>query len=275
MLKLDSKKFPQKSSQPKNNSATLPKIRLFVKAQFVNGAILNHKLQIANDDFNYLVNVMRQKIDDKIIIFNGVVGDFIATICEINKKILTLEIKEKIRDLKPVPNITLAFAPVKNVRIDFIASKACELGVKNFQPLITQRTIVDKINIERFEANIKEACEQCGRNDIAQILTLKKIETWWREDLSNKILILCDESGLGKQASELFPQISYCGQEIVIITGPEGGFSPDEFTTLRNLPNCYALNLGPRILRADTAIISALTLVQEFLGDFNLKANFI
>ena len=169
----------------------------------------------------------------------------------------------------------MAFAPVKNVRIDFVASKASELGVRNFQPIITHRTIVDKINEERFKANIKEACEQCGRNDFPQIFAIKKLDNLLKENLENKILILCDESGNGKKASEIFPKIlPKNDQEIIIFIGPEGGFSKEELTKFYSLKNCFLLNLGPRILRADTAIISALTLVQEFLGDFNLKANF-
>ena len=259
-----------------SNKKILPKIRLFLDIKLdLSGDILNQKLQINNNDFDYLIKVMRQKIGDEIIIFNGFDGDFIGKIIEIQKKTLTLELVEKINDLKKSPNITLAFAPVKNVRIDFVASKASELGIRSFQPIITHRTIVDKINEERFKANVKEACEQCGRNDLPQILPIKKLDNLFKENLENKILILCDESGNGKKASEIFAKISLKNdQEIIIFIGPEGGFSKEEFAKFHALKNCFFLNLGPRILRADTAIISALTLVQEFLGDFNLKANF-
>ena len=258
------------------NKKILPKIRLFIDVKLdLSRDILNQKLQINNNDFDYLIKVMRQKIGDEIIIFNGFDGDFIGKIIEIQKKTLTLELVEKINDLKKSPNITLAFAPVKNVRIDFVASKASELGIRSFQPIITHRTIVDKINEERFKANVKEACEQCGRNDLPQILPIKKLDNLFKENLENKILILCDESGNGKKASEIFAKISLKNdQEIIIFIGPEGGFSKEEFAKFHALKNCFFLNLGPRILRTDTAIISSLTLVQEFLGDFNLKANF-
>ena len=259
-----------------SNKKILPKIRLFLDIKLdLSCDILNQKLQINNNDFDYLIKVMRQKIGDEIMIFNGFDGDFIAKIIDIQKKSLTLEIIEKIAELRKSPNITLAFAPVKNVRIDFVASKASELGVRNFQPIITHRTIVDKINEERFKANIKEACEQCGRNDFPQIFAIKKLDNLLKENLDNKILILCDESGNGKKASEIFSKIlPKNDQEIIIFIGPEGGFSKEELTKFYSLKNCFLLNLGPRILRADTAIICALTLVQEFLGDFNLKANF-
>lgn len=278
MLKLEDKNFSTRNCQHKNqfaNQLETPKIRLYLNYRFENNNILNHKLQIANNDFNYLISVMRQKVGDKIIFFNGIDGDFLATITDIHKKFLTIEINKKINNLKAVPNITLAFALIKNIKIDLIATKACELGVKNFQPIITQRTIIDKINLERFKANIKEACEQCGRNDMPTIFNPQKLKILLQNDFSNKIIILCDESGSGLQAKEILPKINYnSNQEIIIFTGPEGGFSAEEFQNFYNLQNCYALNLGPRILRADTAIISALTLVQEFLGDFNLKANF-
>ena len=178
-----------------SNKKILPKIRLFLDIKLdLSSDILNQKLQINNNDFDYLIKVMRQKIGDEIMIFNGFDGDFIGKIIDVQKKSLTLQLTEKINDLKKSPNITLAFAPVKNVRIDFVASKASELGIRNFQPIITHRTIVDKINEERFKANIKEACEQCNRNDFPQIFAIKKLENLLKENLENKILILCDES---------------------------------------------------------------------------------
>lgn len=251
----------------------MKKIRLFAEEKNLQRA---QKVKILAGDFDYLTKVMRQKIGDKIFLFNGCDGEFLAEISEIEKKFLTLEILEKIYDLKKVPNITLAFAPVKNVRIDFVAAKATELGVARFQPILTQRTIVDKINSERFKANVKEACEQCERNDFPEISEIKKLDKILDE--RGKIFILCDESGRGEKASEIFPKIIATEplpySEIVILIGPEGGFSEQEFQKMRGLQNLYSLNLGPRILRSDTAIISAITLVQEFFGDFNLKPKF-
>lgn len=242
------------------------KIRIFIKEKNLDIA---KQIKICDGDFDYLNKVMRQKIGDEIHIFNGFDGEFKSVIISIEKKSLILEIKEKISDLKKVPNITLAFAPVKNVKIDFIATKACELGVARLQPLITQHTIVDKINYERFFANVKEALEQCERNDFVEFSEIKKLDKFLNDEkIKEKILILCDESHLGKKASELLPNITVKNREIIILIGPEGGFSKEEFERMRSLENLYSMSLGPRILRADTAVIAALALVQEFLGDF-------
>ncbi|MBM5782233.1 MAG: 16S rRNA (uracil(1498)-N(3))-methyltransferase [Pelagibacterales bacterium] len=253
----------------------MSKTRLFVKE---NPLKCGHILKIEDSDFEYLTKVLRKKKGDIIHVFNGYDGEFCGEINEISKKYLSLVLTTQTSLLKKVKNITLAFAPVKNVRIDFVAAKATELGVANFQPLITKRTIVDKINEERFIANIKEACEQCERNDFPKLNKIKKLESFFaEEEIGKKILILCDESGKGNQAKEILPQILLNKKEdieIVILIGPEGGFAPEEFAKMQVLGNLHSLNLGPRILRADTAIISSLTLVQEFLGDFNLKPKF-
>ena len=241
----------------------MKKIRLFISEKNLG---LGARIKLRDNDFDYLIKVMRQKIGDRFFIFNGLDGEFIAQITEIEKKSLSVEVGEKISDLKKVPNVTLAFALIKNVRIDFVAEKATELGVARFQPILTQRTIVDKINLERFSANVKEACEQCERNDFPEIFPLKKLEKFLCEDgIEKKILILCDESGQGAKASEVLPPLRDREKEIVVLIGPEGGFSESEFSKMRQLKNLFAISLGPRILRADTAMISALTLVQEFL----------
>lgn len=247
------------------------KTRLFVKQEKLT---TGEKIEINQGDFDYMVKVLRKKVEDELFIFNGIDGEFRAIISEIGKRNLTLIIAEKIADLQKSPNITLAFAPVKNARVDFIAAKATELGISKFQPIITTRTIVNKINNDRFAANIKEACEQCERNDFAEISEIKKLNKFLEEkDSAEKLFILCDESGKGLQAKELFPKLLSSGKctkerEIVIVIGPEGGFSPEEFEKMSNLRNLHSMSLGPRILRADTAMMSALTLVQEFAGDF-------
>ncbi len=249
------------------------KIRLFISEENLN---LNLEIKFSGNDFDYLIKVMRQKVGDEFFVFNGIDGEFKAKILEVEKKFFIAQITEKVSDLKKSPNFTLAFAPVKNVRIDFIATKATELGVANFQPIITKHTIVDKVNSERFRANVKEACEQCERNDMPQVFDIKKLDKFLAEEtLDEKIFILCDESGEGSKASEILPKINIENKEIVILIGPEGGFSKEEFEKFRDLKNLHAISLGPRILRADTAIISSLTLVQEFLGDFDLKPRFI
>ncbi len=265
------------------------KTRLFIatKPLFISLAV-----KIEDGDFEYLTKVMRKKIGDELYVFNGADGEFCAAISAIEKRNLTIVIKEKIAEQMPSSQITLAFAPVKNVRIDFVATKATEMGVSKFAPIITHHSVVDKINEERFAANIKEACEQCERNDMPQILPIKKLEKFLQEvgkwksgeveekenslknphpaahkNNSEKIIILCDESGKGFKASALLPKIfanKNPQQEIIILIGPEGGFSKDEFALMQNIKNLYSMSLGERILRSDTAIIAALALVNEF-----------
>jgi 16S rRNA (uracil1498-N3)-methyltransferase len=245
----------------------MPKIRLFINE---NNLETDFSTKIEGSDFEYLTKVMRVKNNDEIIVFNGKNGNFLAKITEISKKNLEISLKTQIREQDLSSNITLAFALIKNVRIDFIAQKATELGVSSFQPIITQRTIVDKINEDRFKANIKEACEQCETNFIPQILPMQKLNKLLEDKaLGSKILLLCDESGNGKKAREILPEIAKKrapNQEIIVFIGPEGGFSQAEFEKFRTFPNLYSLSLGKRILRADTAALSALTLVCEFFN---------
>ena len=247
-------------------------IRLLIESPLIKP---NSIIEINDNDFNYLVNVMRKKIGEELLVFNGVDGQWLAQIIEVNKKNCLLKIISQNKTQYTPPKITLAFAPVKNIRIDFIASKATELGITKFQPILTQHTIVDKVNLERFKANIKEAAEQCERLDLPAIFEPMKLNSFLKKPKENQILILCDESGSGKKASEVLPKIQTSNQsEIIILIGPEGGFSKTEFEQLDQTDNLHKITLGPRILRADTAIIAAITLVQEFLGDFDLKPNF-
>lgn len=253
------------------------KTRLAINTQPLN---INNEIRIEDGDFEYLIKVMRKKIGDEIYVFNGNDGEFIAKISAIEKRHLIILITKQISTQEPESPIILAFAPVKNIRIDFVATKATEMGVGKFLPIITNHSVVDKINEERFKANIKEACEQCERNTIPQLLPIKKLSKLLQEEGvfdsksenkssdKEKILILCDESKQGSKASIILPKIfanKKSQQEIIVLIGPEGGFSKEEFTLMHQIKNLHSISLGKRILRSDTAIISALALVQEFL----------
>jgi 16S rRNA (uracil1498-N3)-methyltransferase len=244
-------------------------IRIFVKEQNFHP---NKQIIIIDQDFDYLFKVMRSKVGEQILIFNNLEDEWQASIISINKKSALIELIAKNRSYYQSPNITLAFALVKNIQNGFIATKATEMGVRKFIPLITQHSVVDKINEEKFKAHIKEAAEQSRRLDLAELMTAQKLSNFLaNSEIKDKILILCDESHQGSKASELLPKIAENKnekQEVIILIGPEGGFSKEEFIFMKNLPNLYSLSLGPRILRADTAIVAALALVQEFLGDF-------
>jgi 16S rRNA (uracil1498-N3)-methyltransferase len=245
-------------------------IRLFFESCIKLGSII----EINDNNFNYLTKVMRKKIDDQFLIFNGQDGEYLVQICQINKKNLQAQVLKKTKEQYFPPKITLAFAPVKNVRIDFIASKATELGITKFQPIICQHSVVDKVNLEKFSANIKEAAEQCERLDIPEIFEPIKLNNFLKNLSDDQILILSDESGSGNKASVVLQNVESKNKEIIIFVGPEGGFSKQEFEQFDEETNIHKITHGPRILRADTAIISITTLVQEFLGDFYLKPNF-
>ena len=236
-------------------------IRLFIETEKLT---INQQITISDADFNYLVNVMRLKVDEQFLVFNGIDGEFLAQISQISKKKCQIILIKKTKD-QPKPNkISLAFAPIKNARQDFVAQKSCELGVYNLYPLLMQHSIVDKINYKKFNANLKEACEQCNRLDIPKLFELQKL-TQFCQNLTNKILILADESGGGKKVSQILPKLTIKpDQEIIIFIGPEGGFSKQEFAMFETLPNLIKISLGKTILRADTAAISALTLINEF-----------
>lgn len=242
----------------------MKRIRLHIKAENLKD---NQIIEIFNNDFDYLIKVMRLKVDSEIQVFNGNDGEFLAKISDISKKSCQLNLTKKIKEQTFSQNIILAFAPVKNVRIDFVASKATEMGVTKFQPIITKHSVVDKINEKKFTANIKEAVEQCERLDFPILEKIVKLDSYLRNLKPNQILILADESGSAKKASEVLSKISLDDdQEIIIFIGPEGGFGKEEFEKFYKIKNIYPISLGPRILRSDTAIISSLALVQEFIS---------
>lgn len=241
------------------------KIRLAVKNEYL---ATKNQIEISNSDFDYLVKVMRVKIDDKIEIFNGKNGDFLAKIVKIDRKSVILEVLQQIKEQENLNNICLAFAPVKNVKPQFIAQKAVELNVSRLLPIITKHTVVKSVNHEKLIANIKEACEQCERNSVPILSEIVRLETLLKSpEIQNKILILCDESGNGEKASKILPKIlsNRNNKEVIIFIGPEGGFSKEEFEIFYELENLTSISLGKNILRADTAIISSLTLINEYI----------
>ena len=241
------------------------KIRLMVSVSSLN---LAQNLEITGSDFDYLAKVMRVKIGDEIEIFNGSDGDFLAKIAQISKKSLALEVLQQIKEQESSSNICLAFAPVKNVKPQFIAQKATELNVSRILPIITHHSVIDSINTLKLEITVKEACEQCERNVIPTLSQIVKLsDLLAQNEIKDKILILCDESGKGQKASEVLPRIlkNRQNKEVIVFIGPEGGFSSAEFEKFYELENLTSISLGKNILRADTAMISALSLVNEYL----------
>lgn len=232
--------------------------RLYVEKSLGAGA----RVELDAAQANYLGNVMRLKESDRLLVFDGASGEWLAEVAEAAKKRMALAVVEQTRPQESVPDLWLAFAPVKKGRVDWLVEKAVELGVARLLPVITQRTIVDKLNLDRMRSHIVEAAEQCGRTVLAQIDEPLKLEALLKARDPARTLYFADETG-GEQASTAFKPGSS-----LILTGPEGGFTPDEAAAIRAAPNSKAISLGPRILRAETAALAAVTAWMASVGDW-------
>ena len=229
--------------------------RLYVEQELSQGLSLTV-------DGNYLAAVLRLGAGDKVKLFDDRTGEWLAEIVEAGRKRVTLLVERLLRERESVPDLWLLFAPIKRGRIDWVAEKACELGVARLLPVLTRRTVVDKLNLDRLRAHMIEAAEQCGRTalpEIAEPVALAKLLDAWPAD---RQLIFADETGGEPLAGALRP-----GPAAILI-GPEGGFDPAERERIRALPQAVGVSLGPRVLRADTAAVAAIALWQAAAGDW-------
>jgi 16S rRNA (uracil1498-N3)-methyltransferase len=232
--------------------------RLYVGTPLGPGALV----ELDAGQANYLGNVMRLKEGDRFLVFDGNSGEWLAQIAEAGKKRMTLVVIERTRQQEAVPDLWLAFAPVKKGRVDWLVEKAVELGVARLLPVVTQRTIVDKLNLDRMRAHIVEAAEQCGRTALAEIDPPVRLDALLKARDHGRALYFADESGGEPPASAFQPGSA------LILTGPEGGFTPDEAAAIRACPNSTAISLGPRILRAETAALAAVAAWMASAGDW-------
>ena len=232
--------------------------RLFVEQPLAVGATLN----IAGNSAHYLTGVMRLKEGAPVKLFDDISGEYLATIAHLGKRDLDLTVDTKLRDRELSPDLWICQALVKKDRFDWIAEKACELGVARFVPVLTARCVVDKVKEDRLRAHMIEAAEQCERTALPVIDPLGRIDALLGKWPADRTLYFCDERG-----GEPFSDAIRPGPGAVLI-GPEGGFSDAERARLSAHPNAHSISLGPRILRADTAAVSALTLWQMALGDW-------
>lgn len=241
---------------------TLP--RLFVELPLAVGA----ELQLEKAQSNYLVNVLRLGEGGEVILFNGVDGAFRAVLANGSKKAARLTIEEQTSLQTAQSKIDYIFAPIKTARLDYMVQKATEIGVNALRPVQTQHTQMSRINYDRMRANTVEAAEQCEILNVPQVheaTTLEKLIANWAETDPDRILVFADEeTEVSDAAVALKP---YDNQQVAVLIGPEGGFSEAERQLLRAQSFCVPISLGPRILRADTAAIVALTLVQSNIGD--------
>ena len=237
------------------------KLRLFVEAPLAEGA------RVVPDDAqtHYLLHVMRAKAGDRVLLFNGRDGEWLARIAEVSKRGCALECERRTAPQSEVPDLWLCFAPIKKTPADYVVQKATELGVRVLQPVTTRRTIVSRVNLDRMRANAVEAAEQSGRLSVPETrepLSFDKLLASWPND---RRLIFCDEGGAAPMAEALR---ALPDGPAAIFTGPEGGFDPSERETLRALAFVTPASLGPRILRADTAALAALAVWQSVRGDW-------
>lgn len=214
---------------------------------------------------NYLFNVLRMKIGDKLNVFDGQSGEYEAKIIEIGKKKCLLEIVKKVKEFAPSPDIWLLFAPLKKDNTDMVIQKATELGVRKIIPVITKYTNAEKIRTDRFSAQSIEASEQCRRTDVPEISapqTLEKVLENWPED---RVLFFLNERGSGENILQKMQKNS--GKAGILI-GPEGGFCEDEIKKVLENSKVCDIFLGERILRAETAAVAALSCWQAVNGDW-------
>jgi 16S rRNA (uracil1498-N3)-methyltransferase len=218
---------------------------------------LSNKIIILSNlaDIHYLVKVMRKRVADQILLFNNKDGEFIVKIIEIKPKQITFEAIEQIRQPEPQEEINLIFAPIKQNRMMFLLEKATELGVTILTPIQTSHSVVDKVNIDKWQIYIKEATEQCRRLSLPQIKPLASLNSFlntWPED---QLIYLCNET----EKSTNFGQIKK-SLPINIMIGPEGGFSVQELEILTAKKFITSVHLGRNILRSETAAITAIAL---------------
>ena len=235
--------------------------RLFVDQILSAGA----EVTLAAEQAHYLGSVLRLHAGDPVVIFNGRDGEFLAYVADVAKKKTVLRVEKQTSTVQSPADIDYLFAPLKHQRLDYLVQKATELGARRLRPVITARTIAERVNLDRMRANVIEAVEQCNQVFVPQVLEPVTLNAAVRDWDGNRALIYCDET-----AAQSDPLLALTKLQIpaAVLVGPEGGFTVEERTMLKALPYVTAISLGPRIMRADTAAVAILTLVQAVLGDW-------
>jgi 16S rRNA (uracil1498-N3)-methyltransferase len=237
--------------------------RLFVDAALREG----EKIPLERNQSNYLGNVLRLSAGETILVFNGRDGEWRAEI-ERRKRPDSLSIVAQTRPQDRLPDIAFVFAPLKHARLDYMVQKAVEMGASALQPVLTRHTQVSRVNVERMRANVIEAAEQCGILSLAAVAEPIALDRFLEKRATNRLLVFCDEAAEIGNPIEALRQGLTANDGIDILIGPEGGFAEEERALLLRQPRTLRLSLGPRILRADTAGVAALALVQAALGDW-------
>lgn len=224
---------------------------------------------LAREQANYLVNVLRLGDGAAVLVFDGASGEFRARLVSEGRKGAALVLEAQTRPQPPAPDLLYLFAPLKHARLDYMVQKAVEMGVGRLRPVLTRHTQVSRVNLDRMRANAVEAAEQCGILAVPAVEPGEPLEralARFPADEPGRRLLFCDE---GEETTNPFAALTALDRgPLALLVGPEGGFSPDERAQLRALPFVTPIPLGPRILRADTAAVAALAVVQAVLGDW-------
>jgi 16S rRNA (uracil1498-N3)-methyltransferase len=225
---------------------------------------LDASITLNGNPAHYLAHVMRVKAGDGLLLFDNQTGEWLARVEDVGKRAVVLSVAEQTRPRDSVPDFWLLAAPVKKARLDMVAEKACELGVARYRPVITRRTIVDRVNLDRLRATMIEAAEQCGRTALPVVEEPIKLPALLKSWSPERTLFFADETG-GVPLAEAARDNT--GPAAMLI-GPEGGFDPEERALILACPNAVGVSLGPRILRAETAAIAAISLWMSVNGDW-------
>jgi 16S rRNA (uracil1498-N3)-methyltransferase len=238
--------------------------RLYVEAPLAEGA----EVKLDPQQTNYLVNVLRLGAGARVLLFNGRDGEFASALVANSRKSASLVVGSQTRPQELPPDVDYLFAPLKHARLDYMAQKAIEMGARRLAPLLTRRAQAARVNLDRLRANAIEACEQCGviwMPEVAEPETLDETLAHWPPE---RLLVFCDEEAPQRSPLDALGQAS-AANGVSLLVGPEGGFDDDERAAILAGPRVLRLSLGPRILRADTAAVAALALIQATLGDWS------
>jgi 16S rRNA (uracil1498-N3)-methyltransferase len=240
--------------------------RLYVAESLYAGA----SVALASGQTHYLVTVLRLKTDDSVLVFNGRDGEWRARLVGADRRSATLISEQLTRPQTAAVDLHYLFAPLKHARLDYMVQKAVELGVSRLRPVLTRHTQTERVNVGRMRANAIEAAEQCGILNLAEVCEPEFLATALERMDSGRILVFCDE---GAPITDPISALTAAGRDdqqlaLAVLVGPEGGFAEHERAVILKHKSTIRLALGPRILRADTAAVAALTLVQAVLGDW-------
>jgi 16S rRNA (uracil1498-N3)-methyltransferase len=243
--------------------------RLFVEAPLGAGA----RIRPDADRLNYLINVLRLREGDAILLFNGRDGEWRARLEEVTRRSATLVATERAREQTALLDIAYCFAPLKHARLDYMAQKATEMGAARLTPVVTRRTQARRVNLQRLRANAMEAAEQCGLLSLPVVTEETELPAFLAGRSQQRLLVFCDEDAeiadpVAALSSPCAALSGAASEGIDVLVGPEGGFDDGERAAILRSERLARVSLGPRILRADTAAVAILALVQAVLGDW-------